>query len=340
VYGRTQKDVRDKLQALRQQAAEGRAMGSGRQTVSQLLEAWLEDRVRQRNRYRTYETYASIARFHLIPALGNYPLSKLTAQHVQTFLHEKSKRSSASMAHKCRDVLRIALNQAIRWNLISQNVAAVVEPPRSERTEVLPLSRDQARTILDAFTDHRLRPLVLVALALGLRQGEILGLRWSDVNFDTAELTVRFQVQRQDGEWRFVVPKSKSSRRALPMPTFVVDTLRAHRANQEQERVAAGPAWQEFNLVFPTEVCTPQDRMNVTHRFQARLKKLGLPHMTFHQLRHGTATLLLAQGVDLKTISEILGHSQISTTADIYAHVAPELKRNVADRMQQTLAGD
>ena len=178
-----------------------------------------------------------------------------------------------------------------------------------------------------------------MGLSLGLRRGELLGLRWRDVDLDAGTLTVRHQVQKQGGDWRFVEPKSRESRRALPMPPFLVESLRAHRTRQLAQRFAAGPIWQDHDLVFPTEVGTPQDGMNVTHRFAAQLRAAGLPHMRLHDLRHGAATLLLASGFTLREVQEILGHSTFRMTADIYGHISQDVKRQWSERMQRAFGG-
>lgn len=338
IYGKTQEAVRDQLLTLRQNIREGRAVAANRLTLGAFLTEWLEEVVKVRNAYTTYQSYEGIVRVHVAPALGRHRLAKLTAQQVQVFLNEKAKTSSARIVKYCRDVLRIALGRAVKWRLIAENVAALTEPPRIERTPIAALSREDARAILAAFKGDVLEVPVTLALTLGLRRGEVLGLRWADVDLDQAIITVRFQVQYQGGEWRFRAPKSQESRRTLPAPPFLIETLREHRRRQLAARLALGAAWQDYDLVCPTELGTPQHGMNVTHRFQRGLARKGLPAMRFHALRHGTATLLLAQGVDARTIMEILGHSQISTTLNTYAHVGAELKRGVAERMQVALA--
>jgi integrase len=202
------------------------------------------------------------------------------------------------------------------------------------------LSSEQARSFLDAVQGDRLEALYTVAIALGLRQGEILGLRWIDVDFDAGTITVARALQRVGGRLMFVPPKSARSLRTVSMPTTLVAALRAHRARQLQERLAAGPDWNPDDLVFTSSTGTPLDSRNVTRRFQAALERAGLPRMRFHDARHTCATLLLAQGVQPRVVMETLGHSQISLTMNTYAHVIPELQREAADRMEAVLAGD
>jgi integrase len=184
-----------------------------------------------------------------------------------------------------------------------------------------------------------MQTLVTVALGLGLRRGELLGLRWQDIDLDSATLTVRHQLQRHDNVWVFVEPKSKAGGRVLPLPAFLIDELRAHRTRQLEDRLKAGPLWEEWSLVFCTQAGRPLHAPNVWQEFQKGLTKAGLPRMPLHGLRHGTATMLLAQGASAREIQAVLGHANISTTLGIYAHVAPELMRENADRMQRALVG-
>jgi integrase len=188
--------------------------------------------------------------------------------------------------------------------------------------------------------------LYAVALASGLRQGEALGLRWDDVDLDDRSLTVRGALIRMpashrgpgDARLQLAGPKTPESRRTIALPAVALSALRAHRARQFEERLAAGERWQEHGLVFASTVGTPLDGRNVTRDLQRILIAAGMPRLRYHDLRHSAASLMLAQGVDLKTIQTILGHSRIGTTADIYAHVMPQLQRAAADRMDAVLA--
>ena len=197
-----------------------------------------------------------------------------------------------------------------------RNVATLVEPPRAPRAEVAHMTPTQARTFLDAVHGDRLEALYTVAVALGLRQGEILGLRWTDVDLDASTITVSQALQRVSGQLAFVEPKSRRSRRTIPMPPTVARSLRAHRRLQLEERLTGGPEWNEHDLVFMSTSGTPLDGRNLTRRFQAALRRAGLPRMRFHDMRHTCASLLLAQGVQPRVVMETLGHSQIGLTLD------------------------
>lgn len=189
----------------------------------------------------------------------------------------------------------------------------------------------------------RLEALFTVALAVGLRQSEALGLRWADVSLDAGTLAVQRTLQRVNGEWQFFEPKTARSRRTLPLPAAVVAALREHRARQLQERLRRGAAWQGDKwgeLVFSDEVGGPLSGFHVAYRFRKLLAVAGLPPMRYHELRHGAASLMAAQGVPMRTAMEMLGHSQIATTANVYAHVAPEATRDAAARMEAALWGE
>jgi integrase len=205
------------------------------------------------------------------------------------------------------------------------------------RPEVQVLTPEQAGTFLKAIKEDRLQALYMAALSLGLRQGEALGLRWQDVDIDQRTLRINHALQRVDGEVRLVEPKTIRSRRTLPLPESVIQSLRSHRVRQKEERLKAGEHWQEGGFVFTTTIGTPLDPRNVLREYHAALKRTGLPRFRFHDLRHSCASLLLAQGVQPRTVMEILGHSQISLTMNTYAHVMPSMMRDAADAMDKAL---
>ena len=244
-----------------------------------------------------------------------------------------------------RAVLRHALGQALKWGLVTRNVATLVDPPRSDPKEVTPLSVDQVTRFLIGTRSDAYGPLYHAAIGTGLRQGELFGLRWKDVDLDGASLTVRFAMQRIDGKPTFVEPKTKRSRRTLALDPTTVDALRRQRIAQLEARLLAGGQWQDWGLVFASSIGTPLESSNVTHRFQERiagifaveLKAGELTHQRFHDLRHCAASLLLGQGADMREIMEQLGHSQIAMTANTYTHLSKELKRATADRMGAAL---
>jgi integrase len=336
----TRNEVRAKLNEALRAEASGLPQPNERLTVRTFLDQWLRDSVRPTVRASTYRNYTSIVKNHLAPGLGHLRLARLTPQQVQAFLNSKSsgKLAPRTVAY-LRAVLRQALGQAERWGLVPRNAARLAEPPRVPHREVSPLSPHQSRLFLEAIRGDRLEALCLVALAAGLRQGEILGLSWTDVDLAGATLTVRHALARVDGQLALVEPKSVTSRRIVALPVIVVDALRAHRTRQRQDRLLAGSRWQDDprGFVFTTTIGTPMDGIAVTRRFQALLASAGLPRQRFHDLRHACASLLLAQGVSPRVVMETLGHSQISLTLNTYSHVIPALGRAAAEQMDAVL---
>ena len=216
----------------------------------------------------------------------------------------------------------------------------MVDPPRLERRHqgYVP-DGEQAKLLIASAEGDRLGPLLTLALSLGLRRGELLGLRWSDVDIEAARVTIGQAMQRYVGVGlQAAAPKTEQSRRVLNLPQVCIRALRSRRARQAEERLAAGPAWQENGLIFTTPIGTPIDPRNLHRRFKALLKMAGLPAATrFHDLRHACATYLLGEGLSLRTISDLLGHSSISVTSDVYAHVAPQMLEEAARKMDGLL---
>jgi integrase len=308
-------------------------------TVATFLDRWLRDSAASTVRPSTLVSYRSLVAIHIKPGLGAICLSRIGPADIQRLINDRTASGlSPRRVQYIHAVLRRALGQALRWGLVTRNVATLVDPPRVRRAEVQPLTTGEARELLEAARGDRLEAIYTVALALGMRQGEILGLRWDDVDLDAGKIRVRNSLQRLGPGWELVEPKSARSRRTMAMPAIVTAALRAHRIRQLEERVWAGSRWQEHGFVFTSTIGTPLNGSNVTHRFQLLLESAGLPRQRFHDLRHASATLLLAQGVSARVVMEILGHSQIALTMNTYSHVAPELQRDAADRMDSILA--
>jgi integrase len=339
-YGATAGEVQDSLLKARSDRAAGLPVAVERQTVGQYLADWLNNTVKASVRPRTYVSYEQVVRSYLIPDLGRLPLLKLAPQHVRAMLNRRlteGNLSPRSVAY-IRVVLRAALNQARKWNLVARNVAELVESPRARRFEIKPLAPEQARQLLDAVKGSQLEALYAVALACGLRMGEMLGLRWQDVDLEAGRLAVRQAIQRQRGAGLIAVePKTERSRRTIDFPAPLVAALKAHRVRQLEERLAAGSRWQDGGFVFTSGVGTPIEPRNLHRSFKAVLRKAGLPDARFHDLRHSAASLMLAQAVPLRVVMEVLGHSSISLTADTYSHVMPSLVRDATEKAAAVL---
>lgn len=336
IYGQTRKEVAEQLKVVLREQQQGLVAATGKQTVGEHLTKWLLHK-KPTVRPRTYDSYESTVRVHIMPALGKLQLGKLTSDHIAALLDKKAAAGlSPRTCSYIRATLRMALGMAVERGTVPRNVATQAPAPRVERHSIRVLSPDEARLLLDAAEGDRLEALYSVALAVGLRQGEALGLHWEDVDLERAEILVHRSLQRINGKLQFVPVKTDKSRRTVSLPEETVTALRTHRIRQLEERMAA-PDWDEQGLVFCTRTGRPLEKSGVTKRFPALLEKAGLPQMRFHDLRHSCASLLLAQGVPLKVVQEVLGHSSIMITGDIYAHLMPDAKREAATMMGQIL---
>jgi len=287
---------------------------------------------------RTYEDYADTVKRHIEPYIGKIALDKLTPQDVQRMIVTVTKNVSPQMGYRCRRTLRTALTRAMKWGYVARNVASLTDAPKVVQREMTALTPDEAKQLLKAVRGDRLEALYTVALALGLRQGEALGLRWQDIDVDARSLTVRYQLQRVDGKPALVEPKTPKSRRTLVLPGVAVDALRRHRVRQLEERLWAGSRWQEGGFVFTSSIGTPIDRATIQKQFRTLVTKAELPPMRFHDLRHSAASLLAAQGATARDVMETLGHTQIATTMNLYTHVFTERKTELADLMDAALS--
>ncbi len=340
-YGKTEKEARDKMVDGAHSLKHGRLPKAGRMTVGQWLARWLADSARPTTRPSTYRRYAQLVDQYLVPALGRIQLERLTPSDVRSMLNANAKTLSPRSLHHLRSVLRTALKVAMRDGLIPNNAAALAEAPRVPGSEMHTLAEDDATRFLDAIRGNRLEALYRVALALGLRQGEALGLSWEDLDLDGGRLTVRHALQRLNGNYVLVEPKSRAGRRTIsPLPEVITTALKEHRRRQERERDALGGRWLNVqNLVFTTAYGAPLSASVVTHDFQRILQRAGLARIRFHDLRHSCASLLLAQGVPTRMIMELLGHSQITLTLNTYSHVLPSVRKETAAAMDRVFGG-
>lgn len=340
LYGKTRKEVQDKLTAELRKVQQGLPVTNDRQTVNQFLQTWLSDVAKPSVRPKTYRNYSDMLKMHIQPALGKHTLSKLTPQHVQAFLNDKLKSDlSPKMVRHLHATLRGALNVALKWGLIARNVASLVSLPRLQTKEVRTLSQEEVRKFLDKIKGNRLEALFLLALSLGLRRGELLGLRWQDINFEARTLNVNFALQRVEGKLQFAEPKTDRSRRILPLTDTLVSALRAHRARQLEEKLIAGRKWKESGLVFTSTIGTPLEPRNAVRKFHSLLTDAGIGHYRFHDMRHACATMLIAQGASARTVMDILGHSQISLTMNTYGHIMMDTRREAVELIDSVFAG-
>lgn len=340
IYGKTRGEVQAKLRAAQRAREDGLNLSAKRQTVATYLDDWLENTARPSLRSSTHASYESYIRVHIKPAIGRHQLSALTPQHVQAFLNSRAAAGlSPSTVAKIRAVLRKALGQALKWGPVTRNAAALTDPPRVVTTPVQPLSLEQARRLMDAARDDRLGPLFTVAIATGLRPGELYGLRWTDVDLERGVLRVSHAMQRVGGKMALVEPKTVRSRRTINLPAIALDAIRLERVRQNERRLFHGPDWQDWGLIFSSTIGTPHNASNVIHHFHKLLERAGLPRQRVYDLRHCMASLLLAAGEHPRVMMEVMGHSQIALTMNTYSHVMPAALEQAASRMD-ALFGD
>ena len=331
-------------QALRQVADQMR-VGVGHTAglmVAEYLELWLAGK--RRLRPSTAKSYGEHIRLYLAPEIGGVRLNALSAQHIDdmyTRIAAQPRRRPMSPAtvRRVHSTLRTALNAALRRRLIPYNPAGQVELPAEHRSPVVVWSPEQLREFLSSIRDDRLYALFHVVALTGMRRGEVCGLRWEDVDFDSRVVRVRQQVVQLAGRCHIGPPKTKSGTRTIALDRGTAEVLRAHRCRQNLERDRWGDAWVDSGLVFTREDGTLLLPNHVTYHFRALVQRAGLPIIRFHGLRHTAASVALAAGVAMKTVSDRLGHSSTAITADLYTHVSPAVAQDAADRIAEVIAG-
>jgi integrase len=341
IYGRRYKEVEKKLAEARGDAARGIVYDDENQTVGKYITRWLSDSAKHAVKATSYRAYESQIRNHIVPALGKVKLSRVTPAHLQALyaerLREGMKPASVRQIHA---ILHKALEQAVRFNLIPTNPASKVDPPKVRQEEITPLTAEQASKLLDVTRNERDRFEALYALALttGLRIGELLGLKWSDIDLDARRLRVSRQLQRGEEGLIFTEPKA-ASRRTVDLPGSTVEALKRHRKRQAEETLKAGGAYQDNDLIFAGDLGEPIGSEKVTQRaFKPLLKRAGLPEIRFHDLRHTFATLLLARGVHPTYVQRALGHASVKMTLDRYSRWMPSMGRATAEAIDTVLA--
>ena len=340
IYAKSQAEARRKLTEALADRNRGLTYDSKGTTVEKYLARWLEDSVRGSVKATTYQSYASLVRLHVCPTLGRTKLSALTPAHVQGLYRQKLDEGLAPKSVKyIHTTLHRALKQAVRWGLVPRNVVAEADPPRVSTPEMSPLSPSQARTLIEAASGNRLEALYVLAVTTGMRQGELLGLGWEDVDLECRTVRVRRTLTLARGGPCLTEPKTRGSRRSIRLTAGALEALVRHRVRQDREGEATGPhGWNDQGLVFCTRRGTPIRRDNLHDKhWKPLLKRSELPDIRFHDLRHTCATILLTKGVHPKIVSEMLGHSSIAITLDTYSHVIPGLGEVAANAMEDVL---
>jgi integrase len=340
LYGKTRGEVSEKLTKAMADRDDGLVFDADNLKVGEYLERWLVDSVLDTVRPTTYERYEQIVRIHVRPALGSVKLKNLTPVHVRGLYREKLEEGlSARTVQYIHVTLHKALKQAVQDGLIPRNATEAVKAPQVRREEMRPLSAEQVKVLLEVARGDRLEALYVLAIHTGLRQGELLGLKWEDVDLESGTLRVRRTLVTAKGGPVLTAPKTKGSRRSVKLTQGAVEALRSHLKHQLQEIDRAGSLWRENGLMFASESGEPLDRRYLTScRYKALLKRAELPMIRFHDLRHTCATLLLSKNVNPKIVSEMLGHASIAITLDTYSHVLPNMRDQAAAAMEEALS--
>ena len=314
----------------------GIAVKPAQQTLNEYLDRWLETAVKPKVRPKTWMGYRSLLHNHIRPALGARPLARIKPLEVQQAFQDMIDRGlSARTIEYTRMVLRQAFKQAIQWRLLTFNPCDGVQIPRRQRREMQALSPEQARRFLVVARGTRYGMLFELAITTGLRPSEYLALKWEDIDFERGTLSVvRSLDAMPGGGYRLEETKTRNSRRVVKLLPGVLRALLEHRQAQQRLREEAGERWNEQGFVFTNAEGGPLDGHNLSSRHLRRiLKEAGLPQIRLYDLRHTAATLALSAGVPVKVVSEMLGHSSVALTLDVYSHVLPHMQEDAARRM-------
>ena len=366
VYGKTAEEANEKLIQMQARSDQGIPAEATGWTLERFLTYWLEHVVRPGRKPKTAQGYEVVVRIHLIPGLGKKRLNRLSANDVRMFvkrlqhtclccLHSQDARRpmeqrrccargrcceavpSTRLVQQVHAVLRNALQAAVREELIQRNVAKLVQISGPTYEVNRGLTVDQARKLLVTARPDRLYALYVLALYLGLRRGELLGLRWEDVDLEAGSLEIRRTLQRVGGELRAVTPKTRTSRRTVPLIGLCTEALTAYREHQKEEAERTGKDWQNTGYVFTTLIGTPLEPDNLRRSWYPLRDAVGLPGTRFHDLRHSCVTLLLDLGVPPHIVRDIVGHADIGVTMTIYAYASLAEKRAALKRLDDRL---
>ncbi len=338
-FEKKQDAIKKKNEALKELERGTLATGEQRR-LGEYLEDWLENVHKSKLRIGTYINYKKLIRY-IVADLGDIWLQKLTPQQVQAFYAKKlDAKLSSKIVYNMHGVLHLALKNAVRWGLVSRNVCDLVTPPSIVSREVVPLTEEQARLLIKHVRGHHLEVLLAMAVVTGMRRGELLALRWSDIDFARSRLLVLHSVNFIEG-YGYVEgkPKTAAGKRVISLPEFLLDMLKEHRTQQE-ERSKTATRWEDHDLVFPNLSGSYLHPGHMGEAFRKLLKEAGLPTIHFHDLRHSAASILLCMGVNVKVIQELLGHSDISITLRTYSHLLPSQQQEVVKTWNEVFRED
>lgn len=343
IYGKTKKEVKEKLQQTCASISKGLIVDDEKVTVEKWLETWLWEYKHQMLRPSTFGDYECIIRIHINPNIGNIRLRELRPEHLQKLYNQKfAEGKSDSKIRHIHNIMHAALDQAMKNGLIARNVSeATTLPKRKETREIKVLTHEEEKRFIEALEGERLRAAFIIAISTGVRLGELLALTWDNVDFKNGTIAIKKSIRRvktfdensqNKTQIVFQEPKTKSGKRTLPIPQFALKELQEHKKRQLEEKLQAGPLYKDNNLVFTTYVGTPIEATKLIKVFKKICKKAQID-INFHALRHTFATRLLEANEHPKVVQELLGHGDISITLNTYSHVLPEVKQKAMDKI-------
>lgn len=338
VAGTTRRAVDEKLRLLRNAIADGAPLTKGG-TLGAFVPEWLAACRVAGKRPRTLRGYERLMRLHVLPTLGKVALQKVSPEQLERLYADKLETLSETSVHHVHAAVHRALAHALRKNLVTRNVASLVDAPAIKTREMVTLSEDELQRFIAEVAGDPLEALHVTALTTGMRLSELLGLRWRDVDLTKREIHLRYTLERFHGEISFAEPKTKGSRRTVILVRTAAELLRRHRVAQARARIAAGAVWANLDLVFTNEIGGPVADQTFRRGFHRHLAAAGCPRIRIHDGRHTAASILLGRGVHAKIVSEMLGHSRISTTMDLYSHVTPTMQREATAEMEKAIGG-
>lgn len=327
VRGR-KKDAQRRLHELIITLEKGVYTTPGRLTVAEHLNNWLEGYVKTNCSLRTQDSYESIVRNHLNPALGHIRLKQLHPQAIQSYYGQACQKLSARTVHHHHRVLSEALKWAVRQGYLTNNPCSLVDPPAPRKRAMRTLTPGEVEALLEKSQESYYYPMIYTAVSTGLREGELLALRWRDIDMDFLSISVNQELYKRRGVCQFKEVKTSHSRRRVAMTPKLALFLRAYRAEREQLYRQLGKKLTLDELVFTSIRLEPLNPSVLTHNFAKIAKKAGLVSVRFHDLRHTFASLMLLRGAKPKVISEALGHSSVAFTMDVYSHIIEGMQEN------------
>lgn len=340
VYGKTQQEVRKKLTAITSDLDNGVFIEPSKLTFGNWLKIWLDEYCGS-IKPRTKSLYENCIEYRIKPFLGSVKLQKLKPAMIQKFYNDalngkqdNKKAISPKTVKNLHGIVHKALQQAVEIGYIKLNPAAVCVLPKVQKAKINPMDEQQTKLFIKAISNEPLRRLFLVALFTGMREGEVIGLTWDNVDLKNGTIHITQQLQRHDGEYKLMPPKNSKFRLIVPAP-YIMDILKEEQTAQKENRLKAGPLWEnKKGFVFTNAIGGHYSQQYVHKKFKNVVQSIEMPGLRFHDLRHTYAVAAIRAGDDIKTVSENLGHASVAFTLDIYGHVTDEMRQSSAERMQ------